>query len=106
MRENCTSGSARGVPGNRHPYRRGDMTKQMTRAGLVRRRLFWFQYDIMGSTMGNNREYQEIVRLAAQGKLWPVVDQTFPLDDGARAFERLQNADHFGKVVIDISGTA
>ena len=70
------------------------------------RRLFWFQYDIMGSTMGNNREYQEIVRLAAQGKLWPVVDRTFPLDDGARAFERLQNADHFGKVVIDISGTA
>jgi hypothetical protein len=23
MRENCTSGSARGVPGNRHSYRRG-----------------------------------------------------------------------------------
>jgi len=35
-----------------------------------------------------------------------VVDRTFPLDDGARAFERLQAADHFGKVVIDISGAA
>jgi NADPH:quinone reductase-like Zn-dependent oxidoreductase len=48
------------------------------------RRLFWFQYDIMGSTMGSNREY----------------------DDGVLAFERLQHADHFGKIVIDISGVA
>ena len=70
------------------------------------RRLFWFQYDIMGSTMGSNSEYQEVVRLAAQGKLWPVVDHTFSLDDGVLAFERLQHADHFGKIVIDISGTA
>jgi NADPH:quinone reductase-like Zn-dependent oxidoreductase len=70
------------------------------------RRLFWFQYDIMGSTMGSHSEYQEIVRLAAQGRLWPVVDASFSLDDGVRAFERLQDADHFGKVVIDISGVA
>jgi len=60
----------------------------------------------MGSTMGSNREYREVVRLAAEGKLWPVVDSTFPLEEGARAFERLQDADHFGKVVIDISGAA
>ena len=26
MRENCTSGTARGVPGNRHSYRRGAAT--------------------------------------------------------------------------------
>jgi len=70
------------------------------------RRLFWFQYDIMGSTMGSHSEYQEVVGLAAQGKLWPVVDRTFPLEEGARAFERLQDADHFGNVVIDISGVA
>lgn len=68
------------------------------------RRLFWFQYDIMGSTMGSHREYQEVARLAAQGKLWPVIDRIFPLSDGPRAFERLSEDDHFGKVVIDISG--
>ena len=70
------------------------------------RRLFWFQYDILGSTMGSHSEYQDVVGLAAQGKLWPVVDRTFPLDEGPRAFERLQESDHFGKVVIDISGVA
>ena len=31
MRENCTSGTARGVPGNRHPYR-GDLC---TQCGIV-----------------------------------------------------------------------
>ena len=68
------------------------------------RRLFWFQYDIMGSTMGSYQEYQAITRLAGRGKLWPVVDSVFPLHDGPAAFARLQEADHFGKVVIDISG--
>jgi len=70
------------------------------------RRLFWFQYDIMGSTMGNDREYKEIVELAGQRKLWPVIDSCFPLDDGVAAVERLRAADHFGKVVIDVSGEA
>jgi len=70
------------------------------------RRLFWYQYDIMGSTMGSHEEYQEIVRLAGQGKLWPVVDSVFPLSDGPAAFSRLLDPDHFGKVVIDISGEA
>ena len=68
------------------------------------RRLFWFQYDIMGSTMGSHQEYQEVVRLAGQGKLWPVIDSVIPLEEGPTAFHRLLEADHFGKVVIDISG--
>jgi NADPH:quinone reductase-like Zn-dependent oxidoreductase len=68
------------------------------------RRLFWFQYDIMGSTMGSYQEYQDVVRFAGQGKLWPVIDSVVPLEDGPTAFDRLQDADHFGKVVIDISG--
>jgi NADPH:quinone reductase-like Zn-dependent oxidoreductase len=68
------------------------------------RRLFWFQYDIMGSTMGNHQEYQDVVRFAGQGKLWPAIDSVIPLEAGPAAFHRLLDADHFGKVVIDISG--
>jgi hypothetical protein len=36
MRENCTSGTARGVPGNRHSYRRGFNGKQMVGIRLNR----------------------------------------------------------------------
>ena len=49
------------------------------------RRLFWHQWSILGSTMGSRREYAEIVRLAHQGRLWPVVDQVVPLSRGAEA---------------------
>ena len=67
------------------------------------RRLFWYQYSILGSTMGNAAEYQEVVRLAGEGKLWPVVDRIYPLEQSREAFARLQAGDQFGKLVIEVS---
>jgi NADPH:quinone reductase-like Zn-dependent oxidoreductase len=66
------------------------------------RKLFWYQYSILGSTMGNHREYQEIVRLAHQGKLWPVVDHVFGVDDSRKAFARLQHGAQMGKIVLEV----
>ncbi|MGH7527171.1 MAG: zinc-binding dehydrogenase [Gemmatimonadales bacterium] len=67
------------------------------------RRLFWHQWSILGSTMGSRREYAEIVRLARQGRLWPVVDRVVPLADGVAAFERMQRGEQTGKLVIEVS---
>ncbi|MBA3316586.1 MAG: zinc-binding dehydrogenase [Gemmatimonadales bacterium] len=67
------------------------------------RRLFWHQWSILGSTMGNRREFAEIVRLAQEGKLWPVVDSVVPLADGAAAYQRMQQAEQTGKLVIEVS---
>jgi len=66
------------------------------------RRLFWRQWSILGSTMGNRREYGEIVRLAHQGRLWPVVDQVVPLSRGAEAYARMQRGEQTGKLVIEV----
>src|SRR2546422_5315450 len=33
------------------------------------RRLFWYQWSLMGSTMGNDAEYREIVRVLGAGEL-------------------------------------
>lgn len=66
------------------------------------RRLFWHRWDILGSTMGGLGEYREIVNLLSQGKLRPVIDSTFALADGVRAFERLADAEQMGKVVVEI----
>lgn len=66
------------------------------------RRMFWYQFSILGSTMGNAKEYREIVRLLGQGHLRPTVDSTFPLADGVAAFERLQAGTQMGKVVVEI----
>jgi NADPH:quinone reductase-like Zn-dependent oxidoreductase len=67
------------------------------------RRLFWHQWSILGSTLGNRREYAEIVRLAEDGKLWPVVDRVFPVDRAVDAFERLKQGEQFGKLVIEVT---
>lgn len=67
------------------------------------RRLFWHQWSILGSTMGNRREFAEIVRLAQEGKLWPVVDSVVPLAAGAAAYERMQRGEQTGKLVIEVS---
>jgi NADPH:quinone reductase-like Zn-dependent oxidoreductase len=66
------------------------------------RRLFWYQYSILGSTMGNYTEYQEIVRLAGEGRLWPVVDRVYPLQDSHEAFGRLAAGEQMGKIVLEV----
>jgi NADPH:quinone reductase-like Zn-dependent oxidoreductase len=67
------------------------------------RRLFWHQWSLLGSTLGSRREYAEIVALAHQGRLWPVVDRAVPLADGPAAFARLQRGEQMGKLVLEVA---
>jgi NADPH:quinone reductase-like Zn-dependent oxidoreductase len=67
------------------------------------RRLFWNQWSILGSTMGNDAEFDAIVAELRAGRLLPPVDSVFPLDDARAAFERLAAGEQFGKVVIRVS---
>jgi len=66
------------------------------------RRLFWYQWTIMGSTMGNLAEYAEVVRRLGQGELRPVVDRVFPLADVRAALERLERGEQLGKIAVEI----
>jgi NADPH:quinone reductase-like Zn-dependent oxidoreductase len=67
------------------------------------RRLFWNQWSIMGSTMGNDVEFDAVVAELRAGRLLPPIDSVFPLAEGRAAFERLESADHFGKIVVQVS---
>ena len=71
--------------------------------GLDLRRLFWHQWSILGSTLGSRREYAEIVKLAVDGKLWPIVDQVIPLDQALAAVGRLKRGEQVGKLVIEVA---
>jgi len=66
------------------------------------RKLFWYQWTMLGSTMGSHEDYREVTALAARGLLWPVVDAVFPLEEGRRAFERLREGAQTGKIVIEV----
>jgi NADPH:quinone reductase-like Zn-dependent oxidoreductase len=67
------------------------------------RRLFWHQWSILGSTLGSRKEYAEIVRLAGEGRLWPLIDRVVPLDQALSAYQRLHRGEQVGKLVIEVA---
>ena len=64
------------------------------------RRLFWNQWTIMGSTMGNDAEFDAVTDELRAGRLLPVIDSVFDLENGREAFQRLSEARQFGKIVV------
>jgi NADPH:quinone reductase-like Zn-dependent oxidoreductase len=66
------------------------------------RRLFWYQWNILGSTMGSAEDYREIVGLLGQGQLRPVVDSVFPFERALDAFARLEQGGQMGKIVVEL----
>ena len=64
------------------------------------RRMFWNQWTLMGSTMGNDAEFDAIVRELRASRLRPPVDSVFALEQSRAAFERLESGAQFGKVVV------
>lgn len=66
------------------------------------RYVFAKHLSILGSTMSTRAEFDEVMDLIIAGKLTPVMDKTFPLQDAAEAQERLWRGENFGKITLDI----
>lgn len=64
--------------------------------------LFWNQYRIMGSTMGNHTETAEALALAWSGKINPVVDRVLPLAELQEAHRVVEEGEMVGKVVVRV----
>jgi NADPH:quinone reductase-like Zn-dependent oxidoreductase len=62
-------------------------------------RLFFKQYELIGSTMGSYEEFAEVTRLVEQG-LAVHVDRTYDLSQYPAALERLERGEQLGKVVL------
>jgi len=62
-------------------------------------RLFFGQFEIIGSTMGSYQEFADLTTLVGQGL--PVqVDEVVPLADYPKALERLEQGEQLGKIVL------
>ena len=68
------------------------------------RRLFWNQWSILGSTMGNDRELDQMLGAFERGHLAPVIDSVHSLDQGRAAYARLASPEHVGKIVLRVGG--
>ncbi len=63
-------------------------------------RIFWNQLRLLGSTMGSNDEFRELAALFRAGALAPTVDHVFPAAQARAAYQRLEAAEQFGKIVV------
>ena len=64
--------------------------------------MFWKQLTMMGSTMGNNQEFKQMIELVDQYKIVPIVDSVWSMNEGNAAFEYMNDGKQFGKIVIQI----
>jgi NADPH:quinone reductase-like Zn-dependent oxidoreductase len=69
-------------------------------------RIFWNQLSVFGSTMGNRREFAEMLNFVRKRGVKPVIDQVFPLAEGAQAFARMEEGKQFGKIVLKVGDSA
>jgi zinc-binding alcohol dehydrogenase/oxidoreductase len=65
-------------------------------------RSFYFgQFDLLGTTMGSNRDFVGLLNMIDRCSVRPpVIDREFPLDRAAEAHEYLENGRNFGKCVL------
>jgi zinc-binding alcohol dehydrogenase/oxidoreductase len=57
---------------------------------------------IMGSTMGTAADFEGAYELIRSGRARIHVDSAFPLEEAAKAHERLESGAQFGKIVLRI----
>lgn len=62
-------------------------------------RLFFKQYEIIGSTMGSYEEFAQVTRFIDDGLTVPV-DSVFAFDDYPAALEHLRESKQLGKIVL------
>lgn len=65
--------------------------------------IFFKSLSVLGSTMGGLGDVHEVAAHVFAGRLVPVVDSTFPLEEAAAAHQRLESRQAFGKVLLRVA---
>jgi len=66
------------------------------------RYIFGKHLSLLGSTMGTQKDFAEVMGLVFSGKMHAVLDRDYPLAEAALAQERLESGEQLGKVTLGI----
>jgi NADPH:quinone reductase-like Zn-dependent oxidoreductase len=69
---------------------------------LDTRKIFWKQASLLGTTMGSDTDFKNMVDYISDKKIVPVIDKLFGMNDAVNAFIRMNNSEQLGKIVIEI----
>jgi NADPH:quinone reductase-like Zn-dependent oxidoreductase len=64
--------------------------------------IFSRHLSIIGSSMGTRADFATVMGLVFEGKLKPVLDRDYPLDEARLAQERLEKGEQLGKITLTI----
>jgi zinc-binding alcohol dehydrogenase/oxidoreductase len=71
--------------------------------GLATQAIFWKQIAILGTSMGSDMEFGDMVDFVGQHQIVPVVDSVYVMAEAQAAFERMDKGLQFGKIVLTIA---
>lgn len=66
------------------------------------RKIFWNQITLKGTTMGSDRDFEDMLDFVTHHHIKPIIDRVFDFDQAATAFERMQLGAQVGKLVLKI----
>ena len=78
----------------------GVTTGANTQANL--HKIYWNQLSVLGSTMGSNEDFRQMLKAVNNNKLKPVIDSIYPLDDTGKAMTKMERGEQFGKIILKV----
>lgn len=64
------------------------------------RSIFFPQISLIGTSMGSRDEFIQMLQWVEQHDIHPLIDSVYPLQDVAKAFERMEKGEQFGNLAI------
>jgi NADPH:quinone reductase-like Zn-dependent oxidoreductase len=64
--------------------------------------LYWNQLTILGSTMGSDEDFRQMLKAVISAKLKPIIDSVYPLENVREAMTRMEQGAQFGKIVLKV----
>jgi zinc-binding alcohol dehydrogenase/oxidoreductase len=65
-------------------------------------RMFWNQLSLIGTTMGNDHEFNEMISFVGKHQLRPIVDSIRPFSKIADSFADITKSNRVGKIVFQV----
>lgn len=69
---------------------------------LNMRQIFWNQLQLLGSTMGSDTDFSNMIDFCSNYQVKPVIDKIFNFSDAVDAFDRMKKGEQFGKIIVKI----
>jgi len=67
---------------------------------LEARKIFWNQIKLIGTTMGSDEDFLNMLHLVNEYQIKPIVDSVYSFDSAVEAFDRMRDGEQLGKIVL------